>query len=473
MHPGDRALEEIVDLLVETASGRLGPESLDAIQAAAATLSLPRLELGAAFERLGPASTTSVSKAKQIAETLWRNGLRGDVVIDELIRRDPSNAALRTISQRHRHFMPITRAGLKPIVHVAFFVPGAGNLGDRVLPSAVRRVLGFDDRHCVSKHVHQHFSMSEASVLAADTSVVVGGGGLILPDTRANSRSGWQWNIDDQTIREIGRRSRSLVVFAVGVNLFSESEPLSARATGSLTTLAEHATMIGLRERGGIDRLRDVLPASLHDRVVYTPCPTVLGPDYPSISSFPERLSIDTIGVNCAYDRADRRFSDVSAFEQRMAAFCARATKQGQQIRVLAFHARDRRFSQVLVEHGVPHRLDALDSRPLDEVYGILRSVGVVVAMRGHAQMIPFGLGIPFVTIDSHPKTRYFANDAGIGEFVVDADSTSIAEQLHERLAVMQERWTHVRSALERSRSEMVGAIEAASTAFGLESILR
>ena len=328
-HPGDQALEDIVDLLVAIAAGRSGTESLEAIQGAAATLSLPRLELSAAFERLGASPAASVTKFRQIAETLWRNGLRGDVVIDELIRRDPSSSTLRNASQRYRQFRPITGGDLRPVVHVALFAPGAGNLGDRVLPAAVRRVLGLDDRDCTPKHVHQHFSAFEASQLSAETSVVIGGGGLILPDTKANSRSGWQWNIDDATIREIGRRCKSLVMFAVGVNLFSESEALSPRAIGSLSTVAEHAAMIGLRNHGSIERMRQVLPSSLHDKVVYTPCPTVLGPDYPSINPFPETLSIETIGVNCAYDRSDRRFSDVEAFERQMADFCDRVTKQG------------------------------------------------------------------------------------------------------------------------------------------------
>jgi hypothetical protein len=81
--------------------------------------------------------------------------------------------------------------------------------------------------------------------------------------------------------------------------------------------------------------------------------------------------------------------------------------------------------------------------------------------------MIPFGLGIPFVTIDSHPKTRYFASDAGLGEFLVSADSASIANELDSHLVAMQEAWGEVCGALDRSRQEMARSLEVATVELG------
>lgn len=468
VHPVDEALDALVGLLVDYVRGHSHAAVLEAVQSAAATLSLPRLELLSALERLEDSSGDQPTLARQIAETLWRNGLRGDVITEELVRRDPANIAMRAVWQRHGEFRPLTAEGLAGVVHIAYFVPGRGNLGDRVLPGAVRRVFGLEDPQCSSKHVHQHFSAHEASILTRDTTVIVGGGGLILPDTRPNARSGWQWNIDDHTIEQIGRRCRSFAVFAIGVNLFAESEMLSRRAIGSLTTLASAADVIGLRNHGSIERLRAVLPGDLHHKLVYTPCPTVLGPDPSHPAPFPVSFSAETIGINCAYDRADRRFSDLAVFEHEMVRFCESSVKRGRQIRILAFHERDVRLSEVLVDRGVPHRLDVLFAKPLEQVYETLCAVDVVAAMRGHAQMIPFGLGVPFITIDSHPKTRYFATDAGMADFTVRADSESLSGELDDAIDGIGQHWDGVRSVLEQSRNTMAAALDTAVTAVGL-----
>jgi hypothetical protein len=52
--------------------------------------------------------------------------------------------------------------------------------------------------------------------------------------------------------------------------------------------------------------------------------------------------------------------------------------------------------------------------------------------MRGHAGMIPFGLGTPIVSLVSHPKLRYFLEDIGRPEWGLDVAAPHLGNRLVE-----------------------------------------
>ncbi|GMA25065.1 hypothetical protein GCM10025864_28240 [Luteimicrobium album] len=85
--------------------------------------------------------------------------------------------------------------------------------------------------------------------------------------------------------------------------------------------------------------------------------------------------------------------------------------------------------------------------------------------MRGHAAMIPFGLGTPVLSIVSHPKARYFLEDLGRTEWGFEVNDDGLADELLERSSEVLAReaeyrqdvsnlqadlWEHVRAAGRR-----------------------
>jgi hypothetical protein len=71
---------------------------------------------------------------------------------------------------------------------------------------------------------------------------------------------------------------------------------------------------------------------------------------------------------------------------------------------------------------------------------------------RGHAQMVPFGMGSIPVSLLVHHKTGYFAGDIGHPEWAVDPRKDGFADRLYTVLHEVEERRTELRAELASVR---------------------
>ena len=71
---------------------------------------------------------------------------------------------------------------------------------------------------------------------------------------------------------------------------------------------------------------------------------------------------------------------------------------------------------------------------------------------RGHAQMVPFGMGAIPVSLLVHHKTGYFARDLGHPEWAVDPRQDGFADRLYDVLRDVEERRTELRTELAEVR---------------------
>ncbi len=338
---------------------------------------------------------------------------------------------------RERSLDPLTPADAPAggIGHVAFFVDAGENFGDVALPVAVRAAIeeAAGPREWLPFHAHQVFDDSFVRAANTQRALVVGGGGLFLPDTSPNGNSGWQWNVPRASLEAI---DVPLFVYSVGYNLFPGQEFQGSLFARSLEALARKAEYLGLRNHGSMARVADMLPAELAEKVRYIPCPTTvlerLRDDLPEKSPGSGRVL-----VNAAFDRSARRFGDTyPAFLEQMRDFVEAAEKAGAEVRFVAHTRGDLRLANDLQENfGLERPVDALHDLSPDEAYGVYRSASLVIGMRGHATMIPFGLGTPVLSIVSHPKMRYFLEDIGRVEWGVDVHDERLGARLTELTA--------------------------------------
>lgn len=338
---------------------------------------------------------------------------------------------------RERSLEPLTPADPPAggVGHVAFYVDPGENFGDVALPAAVRASIeeAAGRREWVPFHAHQVFDDSFVRAANAQRALVVGGGGLFLPDTSPNGNSGWQWNVPRSSLEAI---EVPLFVYSVGYNLFPGQEFQGSLFARSLEALARKAEFLGLRNHGSMARVTDMLPADLAEKVRYIPCPTTvlerLRDDLPETSPGSGRVL-----VNAAFDRSARRFGDTyPAFLDQMRDFVQVAENAGAEVRFAAHTRGDLRLANDLREtYGLDRPVDALHDMSPDEAYGVYRSASLVIGMRGHATMIPFGLGTPVLSIISHPKMRYFLEDIGRVEWGVDVHDERLGARLAELTA--------------------------------------
>lgn len=341
--------------------------------------------------------------------------------------------------------------------HVALYATGQENAGDKVLPEAVRRALDVDPgpARWHGLDAHRRFDEGALEEVNARRGLVVGGGGLFLPDTMPNGDSGWQWNISDALLRRV---EVPLAVFAVGYNVFDGQAYRGARGErfhASLRALAERADFFGLRNHGSVERVRDLLPAELRDRVVYQPCPTTVTRHLlPNWTDPATDGRSDTVLLNCAYDRSGLRFGhDYGHFLDQLA-LAVRSLREHTDVRYAPHMPDDERLvADLRRTHGITLPVEPLYDRTNAEIHALFRRVKLVIGMRGHAGMIPFGCGTPILSLVSHPKMVYFLADIDRPEWGVSVHDRELGAQLTERaLAVLNDHAAAVADVHDRQR---------------------
>ncbi len=309
------------------------------------------------------------------------------------------------------------------------------NAGDTLLFEATRilfdRFLGPIEwklealwKEVDTEKVHQLNEKSHA--------ILVGGGGLFLRDQAGAdaSRSGWQWNCAPERIREF---SIPLIVFGVGYNRFRNQSDFDPVFADHITALVEQSAFFGLRNHGSIEAIREYLPPELRSRVVYQPCPTTIAAHlYPAAT--PSEVSPKEgrrLVLNAAFDRREMRFgTNEERVLTQLAEVMRECHAEGWDI-VLANHKpQDAEMGRFLEAAGVPYTEQNLAATYPADIVTWYRDADLVVGMRGHAQMIPFGLHRPIVSIISHDKMQWFLDDIGHPEWGVDVRSQYFAEEL-------------------------------------------
>lgn len=319
------------------------------------------------------------------------------------------------------------------IGHVAFYAMKGGNFGDVALPHAVRQAVetSTGSTGWLPFHAHQVFDERRTEQANAQRALVVGGGGLFLPDTSPNGNSGWQWNVPASSLAKL---QVPLHLFGVGYNLFEGQVYPGELFQRNLRVLAEHATSLGLRNHGSMSRVLDQLPDELHAKVRFVPCPTtVLEHIHPALA--PAESGTGRVLLNGAFDRSTRRFADgYGPFLAQMAQWVRDVRASGATVEIAAHLPGDKRLGNDLAdEHGVELETVPLYGMTPDEAYAAYRRASVVVGMRGHATMIPFGLGTPVLSLISHPKMRYFLEDIERPEWGFSVHDADLAGPLTAR----------------------------------------
>ncbi|MFI8186277.1 glycosyltransferase [Actinacidiphila glaucinigra] len=318
------------------------------------------------------------------------------------------------------------------LAHVAFYMERQGNAGDKILPETVRLCFGPDtgDRSWHSIHAHKLFDEAALERVNSRRGLVIGGGGLFIPDTSPNGNSAWQWNVPDRLLEKI---DVPLAVFAVGYNAFDGQSYTRRRFEESLRLLVSKSAFFGLRNHGSVEKVRALLPAELQDRVLFQPCPTTVSRQLVPGWQDPVKRD-DTVLINCAYDRAGLRFGhDYDHFLREMAT-AVRAIGKHAEVRYAAHALDDERFVfDLRREYGISMPVEPMYDFDTDQLRTAFARTKLVIGMRGHAGMIPFGCGTPIISLISHPKMAYFLSDIERPEWGVSVHDRNLGAILAER----------------------------------------
>ena len=293
------------------------------------------------------------------------------------------------------------------MVHITYYA--ISNSGDTVLSKCVRKTVDVLE-HCkrweiinVSKKVNRKY----INRINKTAGIIIGGGGLFLPDTNKNKISGWQWAISREQLEQI---KVPIIVYSVGYNYFrgQAAEELFKENLGYIVNKAD---FVGLRNQGSVVAVRKLLGDDIGNKVVYQPCTTTLIRKIYE-KELPEKRETGVIGFNMAFDREKFRYGEKKEeILTQVASAVRQIEKRGYRIVYIMHCKEDDRFIPYLKEKGV--RFEVVDTslwypRRIMEFYN---GVDFVMGMRGHAQMIPFGLNCGIISLGAHDKMKWFLED--------------------------------------------------------------
>ena len=306
-------------------------------------------------------------------------------------------------------------SGEMQAVHFSYY-SGWENAGDTVLSKTVRDNFNvIRPTHWTLNKVTDPVTEDTIRLINKNNYMVIGGGGLLLPDSNPNSISGWQWAISEQLLEEI---QVPVLVYAIGYNFFIGQDP-GELFIRSLKQIVRKSTFFSLRNSGSIRAVKALVGDELAAKIRFQPCPTTVIRLVDK--STPRHSRSKNVGVNIAYDRYHLRYgADIYKILDQVASALKKISSKGYRIYNICHLENDSKFELTLDAHGVKYQSINLQYSLPKDTYETYCNMELVMGTRGHAQMIPFGVNTKIISLGSHNKLKWFLEDIDALEWFVN-----------------------------------------------------
>lgn len=250
--------------------------------------------------------------------------------------------------------------------------------------------------------------------------IVVGGGGLFLPDTNPNDVSCWQWPIDKNLINKIQSK---IYVISVGLNWFFEQDIRMSNRNNSniiekrkeifkqnIDTLIEKSSHFSMRHNGDIKELLKFVKLNNSDKIMFEFCPVI---EYVE-SKFKNNFSAgEYICFEIKDDRPNRRY--IGTTRDRvyniLYKFILELKSRGEKIAIMS-HDGSMTFAKYLNSKGFKdYKFLNNTIANQNSIIDNYKNVKKLYCSAGHSQMTAYALGLDFYSLVSHNKLKYFMDD--------------------------------------------------------------
>lgn len=342
----------------------------------------------------------------------------------------PAFVAQRTSAQIQSKIVQLGKG------YVSHYGAWHGNAGDVMIVYAQHRL--FDrllgpQRWVDENHKRKVMSADVARINSDAKAIVVGGGGILLPDRHRkipNTDSDWLWNISLENLRAF---SKPLIGFAIGYNRMKGQDDFRPYFNKHISETVDRSVFFGMRNTSSIDKLLPYLPARLADKLTLQPCPTnlmsITEPERWAAKRDPKKKSVVFVLF--------MGFKTLGLIEKqenirRVARLARQLAKRDWDIHI-ATHTIDELDALPAFElEKVPFKHTMLDMLSREAVVQYYRDKSLVIGMRGHGVMLPYGIGVPVMGIINHHKVRYFLEEVKLGDQTVDLEDPHMEGKVNE-----------------------------------------
>lgn len=348
------------------------------------------------------------------------------------------------------------------LLHIGVHHSANKNAGDTLLFTVVRKIFDYFFGQC-RWGLHQAWDkFSLDFVLKVNKNfdgIIVGGGGLLLrdQDKSKTSKSGWQWNSSLDSIDEI---KIPLIIFAIGYNRFRGQPEFDPIFFKHINSTVKKSIFFGLRNNGSIKALKNYLNKDLTSKPFRQFCPTTvlwqLYPKYQALAKAHDKKNKRLLSFNAAFDRSNLRFgSNPNQIIERVVKALKVAQTRGWKIIVTAHKMIDRKIETYLNEQGVLFEVKDLSNSNEEEIMEFYSQIDFAFGMRGHSQMIPFGLRRPILSIISHDKMRFFLEDIKKLDWGIEVNSLELEKTLEKFLESLEEKRSDIHTQISFAQQKI------------------
>lgn len=327
------------------------------------------------------------------------------------------------------------------------------NLGDHALGIGVKNLLRhflpielIGETNLQGREFNQYYIENVVNRLYE--LLVIGGGGIIHG---AHWPQGWFWLIEKNRIRTI---KIPFLVYGAGYNYFPGETGIPKRGIEHLRETVRSALCFLVRNDGSKERLLEetgIDAAEVPDPGFHVGLNT----------EFSRPVAEDYVVLQLANDKVDNRYHNTSkeCFVKEIRRVARRINRH---LRVFVMpHV----YQDVELCRAVAHNLPGVQVVDFgryafdhaERIIGFYKYAHFVIAMRGHAQIIPISFNVPILSIETHLKNRGLMKKLGLLEFNVGVSTPNlsdtciaIAENIQRLHSRMVERYRAINKRLWR-----------------------
>jgi len=255
--------------------------------------------------------------------------------------------------------------------------------------------------------------------------ILIGGGGLFLKDQKGadSSKSGWQLNCSVEILKKI---KIPIIIFGVGYNRFRNQEDFDKVFYESANVLAKKSIFIGLRNNGSIEAFKNYIDKEDFYKLHKQTCPTTILKSNKSNKS----KNIPKLSFNLAFDRPNYRFEGrKEEILNSISRALYKIVDYGVELDICLHKDIDIEITNYLPTN-LKYRLINLTDLDSVQIVDYYSKIDLAVGLRGHAQLIPFGLNKKILSIISHDKLGFFLKDIGHEDLGVDVRDDNFEQKL-------------------------------------------
>lgn len=313
---------------------------------------------------------------------------------------------------------------MKRALHM-FAVNGKSNSGDFFLgPSTKYEFEKFtgEEIKWANFDVRREIQKIDIKYINQFDYIVIGGGGLFLPDTNPNKISCWQWPCSSEMMRVM---TPEVYVIGIGWNHFyGQDITMPNRGNDyvdperasifkkNVETLLDVSKSFTMRHNGDVERLREIVDQKWHKKIKYSPCPVLNYIKSKYSSSF---KSGEHITFEIKDDRPNRRYLGTSrqAFYDLLYSYILKLRSLGEKIAIMS-HDGSNSFIGFLMSKGFSDFVVLNNTVANEEkIIQNYSKVKKLYCTAGHSQITAYALGLDSYSLVCHDKLLYFLSDVG------------------------------------------------------------